>query len=90
MNAIKTNPQIINIFPQGMQDGYFPMVEYLTNIDLKNTVSTKEENNLIHKSIGQVFKGLDKGKKFIFYKAYSQMPNGKTPVPTYGFVKELK
>lgn len=90
MDAIKTNPQIINIFPQGMQDGYFPMVEYLTNIDLKDTVSTKKENNLIHKSIGQAFKGLDKDKKFIFYKAYSQMPNGKTPVPTYGFVKELK
>jgi predicted regulator of amino acid metabolism with ACT domain len=90
MKNIKTNPQIFNIFPQGMKEGYFPMVEYLTNIDLKDTVSIKEENNLMHKSIGQVFKGLDKNKKFIFYKAYSEIPNGKTPVPTYGFVKEIK
>lgn len=89
MDNIKTRPQIINISPQGMQEGYFPMVAYLTNIDLKDTISTKAENDLIHKSIGQVFNGLDKDKKLLFYKAYSEMPNGKTPVPTYGFVKEM-
>ncbi len=88
LEKINTKPQIMNIFPFGMQEGYFPMVEYLTNINLKDTVKTKIENDQIHQSIGKVFKGLDKDKKYIFYKAYNEIPNGKTPVPAYGFVKE--
>lgn len=90
ISEIDSKPQIFNIFPLGMEDGYFPMVEYLTNLDLKDTVATKIENNKIHKNIGNVFKGLDKDKKYIFYKAYSEIPNGKTSVPAYGFVKKLK
>lgn len=90
LNEIATKPQIFNVFPAGTDEGYFPMVEYLTNIDIKDTIRTKAENDLIHKSIGQVFKGLDKDKKYVFYKAYSSMPDGKTPVPTYGFVKEIE
>ena len=88
LEKINTKPQIMNIFPFGMQEGYFPMVEYLTNINLKDTVKTKIENDQIHQSIGKEFKGLDKDKKYIFYKAYNEIPNGKTPVPAYGFVKE--
>ncbi|MFA7302037.1 MAG: hypothetical protein WC069_07025 [Candidatus Shapirobacteria bacterium] len=87
---IDTKPQVLNIYPFGMQEGYFPMVEYITNIELEDTVKTKVENDLIHKSIGEIFTGLDKEKKFVFYMAYSEIPNGKTPVPAYGFVKEIK
>ncbi len=90
LDGVDSKPQIMNIFPYGMQEGYFPMVEYITSIDLKDTVKTKVENDQIHQSIGKVFKGLDKEKKYVFYKAYNEIPNGKTPVPTYGFVKEFK
>ena len=90
LSEIESKPQIVNIFSQPTIDGYFPMIEYLTNIDLNDTIKTKTENNQIHKSIGEIFKGIDKDKEFIFYKAFNQIPDGKTPVPTYGFVKELK
>lgn len=90
LEQVDSKPKILTIYPQGMKEGYFPMVEYLTNIDLEDTTATKVENNQIHDLIGQTFSGIDKDKKFIFYKAFSEMPNGKTPVPTYGFVKELK
>jgi hypothetical protein len=89
LNEINSKPQIINIFPQGTSEGYFPMVEYLTSIDLNDTVRTKVENELIHQSIGHIFKGIDKDKRYLYYKAYNEMPNGTTPVPTYGFVKKL-
>jgi hypothetical protein len=90
INEIKSAPKIVNIFPQGTRDGYFPMIEYLTNIDLHDTTKTKAENNLIHQSIGNIFEGIDKDKKFIFYKAFNEIPNGTKEVQTYGFVKELK
>jgi len=88
LTYINSKPQIINIYPEGMRDGIFPMVEYLTKIDLRDTLKTKLENDKIHSIIGTLFKGIDKEKKFIFYKAYNEIPKGGDPVPTYGFVKE--
>lgn len=90
LEAIESKPQILTIYPLGMADGYFPMIEYLTNLDLVDTVSTKAEFENIHVEIAKTFKGIDKDKDYIFYKAFSQMPDGKTKVPTYGFVKELE
>ncbi|MEQ9286909.1 MAG: hypothetical protein RIG77_08380 [Cyclobacteriaceae bacterium] len=90
LEKVDSKPKFLTIYPKGIQEGYFPMVEYLTNIDLKDTAATKLENNQIHDLIGQIFNGIDKDKKYIFYKALSEMPDGKIPVPTYGFVKELK
>ncbi len=90
LDAIDSKPQILSIYPLGMAEGYFPMIEYLTNLDLKDTVQTKAEYENIHLEIVKSFKGIDKDKDYIFYKAFSQMPDGKTQVPTYGFIKELK
>jgi hypothetical protein len=87
---ITSKPKIINIYPFGTSEGYFPMVEYLTKIDLTDTVRTKVENNTMHELIEDKFKGLTMNKKYVLYKAYSRMPDGKTEVPTYGFVKENK
>jgi hypothetical protein len=90
LETIETKPQILSIYPQGTVDGYFPMIEYLTTLDLKDTVKTKAEYEKIHMEMVNTFNGIDKDKEFIFYKAFSEMPNGITAVPTYGFVKELK
>lgn len=89
LSELESSPQIFNIYPQKIDEGYFPSIEYVTNLDLKDTISTKAENDKIHQIIGSKFKGIDKGKKYLFYKAYKQMPDGKTLVPTYGFVKKL-
>lgn len=90
IEAIDSKPQILTIYPQGTADGYFPMIEYLTSLDLKDTIQTKAEYEKIHSEIVKAFNGIEKDKDYIFYKAFSEMPDGKTPVPTYGFVKELK
>lgn len=90
LEVIDSKPQILTIYPQGTADGYFPMIEYLTNLDLEDTVQTKVEYEKIHSEVVQAFNGIEKDKDYIFYKAFSEIPDGKTPVPTYGFVKELK
>ena len=90
LETIDSKPQILSIYPKGTADGYFPMIEYLTTLDLIDTVSTKAEYENVHIEITKTFKGIEKDKDYIFYKAFSQMPDGKTQVPTYGFVKDLK
>ncbi len=90
LEAIDSKPQIITIYPQGTIEGYFPMVEYVTKLDLEDTVQTRAEYEKVHAEVVKLFYGIEKDKDYIFYKAFSEMPNGDTPVPTYGFVKELK
>ncbi|NVN95772.1 MAG: hypothetical protein HXX18_10870 [Bacteroidetes bacterium] len=87
---IETKPQILNISPQGMNEGYFPLINYLTKIDLKDTLRTRIENDKIHNLIGTIFKGIDLDKKYIFYKAWNEIPDGKNSKPNYGFVKKLE
>jgi hypothetical protein len=90
LSAISTKPKIFNIFPQYINEGYFPSVEYLTTIPMNDTLNLRKENDEIHKIIGTIYNGIDKGKKYLFYKAWSRMPDGKTKVNTYGFYKKLE
>ena len=83
---VKTNPQVYNISPKVMRDGIFPMVTYISKIDLKDTVALKKENEELKKVIGTIFPGIEKGKKFVFFQAYYEVPNGNTPTEHYGFV----
>jgi hypothetical protein len=86
VEEIKTTPQILNFSPTPMAEGIFPTVGYLSKINLKDTVALKKENDDLKKVIGKVLPGIDKGKKYVFFKAYNEIPNGKTPVESYGFI----
>ena len=85
---VETKPKIFRIFPQGMNEGYFPMVQYTTSIDLKDTTSLSKECDLIHSKIGELYKGINKDKKMIFYRAFKSIPTGNISVENYGFIKE--
>ena len=86
VEEIKTSPQILNFSPTPMAEGIFPTVGYLSKINLKDTVSLKKENDELKKVIGKILPGIDKEKKYVFFKAYNEIPNGKTPVESYGFI----
>jgi hypothetical protein len=86
IEEIKTNPQILNVSPIAMAEGIYPTVGYLSKINLKDTVALKKENDELKKIIGNILPGIDKGKKYVFFKVYNEIPNGKTPVESYGFI----
>lgn len=90
VDYVKTKPQIFRIFPQGMNEGYFPMIQYTTTIDLKDTTKLSKECSEIHSKIGELYNGIDQNKKMIFYKAFKSIPNGTVPVENYGFIRENK
>jgi hypothetical protein len=90
VDYVKTKPQIFNIYPQGMNEGYFPMIRYTTSLDLNDTIRLKKECDEIHSKIGDLYYGIDKNKKMIFYRAFKSIPTGNVPVENYGFVQEIK
>lgn len=90
INEIETAPRILSIFPQETDEGFFPMVQYLTSINFSDTVRLKFENEKLRYEAVKLFPGLDIDKDYIFYKAYSHIPDVNNPANTYGFIQKLK
>jgi hypothetical protein len=89
LKAIKSKPTVISISPQIINECNYPLVEYLTQIQLTDTTNLRKENDEIQKLIGGIYRGIDKEKKFLIYRAWNKMPDGKTQLPTYVFTKRL-
>lgn len=90
LENIKTKPKILQISPQTVEEGIFPMVRYLTEIPFSDTIRLKKENDLIQKEIGVIFPGLDKEKKYIFYTAMDRLVTGGTANNVYGFIQNIE
>ena len=90
VDYVKSKPQIFRIFPQGMAEGYYPTIQYTTNLDLNDSIILSKECDEIHSRIGELYKGIDKSKKMIFYRAFKSIPTGTTPVENFGFIRRYK
>ena len=90
VEKVATKPQIFNITPQSIDEGQFPMIQYFSQIDLKDTASLRKENLEIQKVIGDIFKGIDQNKKYLFYRACDEIPDGTFKYRKhYGFVQKI-
>lgn len=94
VDEIKTKPQIFSVTPQYISDkdkaGIYPMVAYVSDIKLTDTVALKTENDAMQKVIGKLFNGIENNNTYLVYKATNQIPDGKTLVNHYGFIQKLK
>lgn len=88
VDYVETKPQIFRIYPQGMNEGYFPMVQYTTTIDINDTTSLSRECDEIHSKIGELYNGINVDKKMIFYRAFKSIPTRNASVENYGFIRE--
>ena len=86
IGELKTEPTIYNIRPLPMMEGIFPVITYGTKINLSDTVSVKKENDALQILIGQLFPGIEKNNKFVFFQAYQQTPGGLKPEAHLEFV----
>jgi len=90
LNAISTKPRIIRVFNQTNKEGSFPMVHYLSSINLKDTDAIKNENEQIRKVIGNIMPGLDKDKKYVYYSAFNVKPRSDKEVDRFEMTDKLK
>ena len=89
ITTIDSKTKVFRIFPQVIKEGFFPMVCYTTDINLKDTVALRLENEKVRKGVDSIFTGIDKDKKYIFYWAFNKMPDGKNQQERYGFIDTL-
>jgi hypothetical protein len=86
LDNVGTKPKVFRIYPEMLKDGVFPMIYYLSEINLMDTTALKIENKKVREEVGRLFTGIDQNKKFVFYWAFNKIPDGKTPVEHYGFI----
>jgi hypothetical protein len=77
LSAVGTKPRIFRIFNQAMPDGTFPMVYYISRINVKDTVAIRKENNAIKSTIDKTIPGLANNKKYVLYSAFNELPNSR-------------
>jgi len=89
LDKVDTKPQVFRIYPQEIDEGLFPMVLYLSTVNIDDTLALKKEYQQIKSVIGDYFEGIDKGKKYVFYRAFNEMPQEDRKVDNYGFVDQI-
>ncbi|MBU2649655.1 MAG: hypothetical protein KKA81_01860, partial [Bacteroidetes bacterium] len=90
LEMISSAPEVFNIYPHKYNGKYYPMIRYLTEIKLWDYSGLERENQEIQRKIGDIFPGIDKNNKLIFYRAMNEIPTGEEKVMHYGFVQEIK
>lgn len=90
LDQIPTKPKIFRVFNQDNDEGWFPMVDYISTIKLKDEAAIRKENEQIRKIIGTVMPGIDKGKKYVQYSAFNELPSVKREVDRVEMTDTLK
>jgi len=74
VDQVPTKPKIFEVSFQTDKEGTFPVIRYVSDINVNDTTALKKENDNIKKAIGKMFLGIDQGKKYIYFSAYNQLP----------------
>ncbi|MCR8560222.1 hypothetical protein KXD93_21400 [Mucilaginibacter sp. BJC16-A38] len=90
INEVPTKPRIIRVYTQTNSEGTFPIVHYLTSVNLKDTLAIKNENLLIRKVIGKIMPGIDKDKKYVYYTAFNQKPRSDKEVDRFEMTEKVQ
>jgi hypothetical protein len=81
-SLVSTKPSIFKITLYRTQEGYYPFVLYHTKLNLSDTIALSKECDAVTAHLGQLFNGLDQGKRYLFFRAYGKM-SGKTADESY-------
>ncbi|GAB3929149.1 hypothetical protein [Mucilaginibacter myungsuensis] len=76
VKQLPSEPLIWRITIQYDKEGTFPNINYVSKTNLLDTTALKKENAEFGKIIGEVFEGVDKDKKYIFYTIYNKQLSG--------------
>lgn len=69
---LPTKPKIIRLVTQNMNQGNFPMIHYLSSVDIHDGKAIMKEHEGVKRVIGQMLPGIDKDKKYLQYQVYNK------------------
>jgi hypothetical protein len=90
LNQLPTKPMILKVYNQKNDNGYFPMVYYMTHIKISDTTAVKNENIQIKKILYKAMPGIEKDTKYVFYEAFNKFPNSSESVDRFDMVDKTQ
>jgi len=88
--TITSKPALLSFSPQLLNEGVIPVVDYQSNVPFQDTVALKTEYLEVAQFINEEFKGLMQENELIIFKAFEEIPDGKTPINTYTFIHKTE
>jgi hypothetical protein len=82
-SLVQTKPSIFRISVYRAADGYYPFVLYRTKLPFSDTLALAKECDAVYAHLNQLFRGLDEGKRYLYFRAYSQIPGDTTKAMAY-------
>ncbi len=79
LEDIPGKPQIISVFPQLKEQGYFTTVRYLSSINIADSISLGKENEKVKLEVQKIFTGISINKKATLYQAFNEIPDEIIP-----------
>lgn len=73
LENIRTQPYIISLDPIKNSKGLYPVFNYITKIPASDTVTLKEENELVKAEVRKAYPDLDFNADYIYYRAYNDI-----------------
>lgn len=86
LEQIESKPRVFRIFPFIIDEGVFPGIYYLTYLALDDSLALRHENEAVKFEVERIFTGIEQDKKYVFYRAFNEMPEDNKNVVSYGFV----
>ena len=90
LEQVPTHPRIFRVFSNEFNNGYYPQINYLSNIKLTDTIALKKENEIVKKKISNIFPGIDKDKAYIVYSIFNEMPSSTKSVDRFNINDKLQ
>ncbi len=84
--SLPMRPQLQSITNEDTDEGSFPLIRYMTHVELADTNAVKKERVQVTKELIKLFPGLDKDTKYIYYEAFNKFPRSNESVDRFKMV----
>lgn len=89
IEEIPSKPKVFNIMPFPIEDGFFPMVDYVTTFEIEDSINIGKENEDLHKIMGKIFPGIDQDRDRLLYTIYNKLPNKQEDYASVGMMRSI-
>lgn len=90
VEIIASRPSILQVSPFVLGDTLFPMIQYLSGIDVQDSIALNRECDSLHSVLGQIYEGIDKNNKKIIYLPFDKIPQTNQTRPLHKFYRSFE
>ena len=85
LTELPARPMVLSLYSKTTDAGTYPLIMYMTHININDTNAVKAENIQVKKALAKTMPGLDKGTN-VYYDAFNKYPRSDESVDRFEMV----